>query len=236
MLDNKNFLALKTFSNGICGEVYSINVIFIEKGKEVDSFFANCHPSGEIDKFIELSMSLPEKTTHKNYNSMLNDFSRFYKDSKVSRIISHLSFPSESILFIDMLKKGFITKSEIPLSIFDLSAIPWIGISLQEYCRQNDIEFNQNDNSVSGITKLIAKSYINMLADKNYENDYITMNEATKMFKVSPYTLDKILNKKVPGRYFSSIEAKKFGKFWLISKKSLRYFFRERKCKNEIDK
>lgn len=136
--------SLDAETNGLWGEAFAIAAVVREEGVETASFIGMCPIKGEVNEFVE-NVVLPElhsvPITHNSYEGLLKDFMNFYSlHREDSTCLVHVGLPVEAKLFIDAHEMGFIGDWGAPFPLVDISAIPEIGLSVDDYNKKNGIE------------------------------------------------------------------------------------------------
>lgn len=131
-------------ANGLWGEAFAIAAVVREDGVQTAGFMGMCPIKGEVNEFVE-NIVLPQlkgiPVTHDSYEDLLKDFTNFYKlHREDSTCIVHVALPVESKLFIDAHELGYIGDWGAPFPLVDISAIPEINVSVDEYNKKHNIE------------------------------------------------------------------------------------------------
>ena len=113
-------------TNGLWGQAFAIGaLVYDENGAEVARFVGRCPIKGTVDKWVEENV-LPRITglsvSHKDYDSLLVDFAKFYLANKTDTdIIVHMGVPVESTLLKDMHSRGLIGDWDGPYPLLDIA-------------------------------------------------------------------------------------------------------------------
>jgi len=122
----KKVLSFDAETNGLWGEAFAIGaLVYDENGVEIARFVGRCPIEGTVDKWVETNV-LPQITgipvTHKDYESLLAEFAKFYLANKADTdIIVHMGVPVEAKLLLDMHQYGVIGDWDGPYPLIDLA-------------------------------------------------------------------------------------------------------------------
>jgi len=116
-------------TNGLWGEAFAIGaLVYDENGVEVARFVGRCPIEGEVNEWVEANV-LPQvaglPVTHRDYESLLADFSKFYLEyrKKEADFIVHIGVPVEAKLLLDMRQRGLIGDWDGPYPLLDLAGM-----------------------------------------------------------------------------------------------------------------
>lgn len=115
-------------TNGLWGEAFAIGaILYSEDGAEIARFVGRCPIKGKTNEWVEENV-LPQLTglpvTHKDYDSLLADFSNFYLENKADAdVIVHMGVPVEAKLLLDMRSSGLIGDWDGPYPLIDLAGM-----------------------------------------------------------------------------------------------------------------
>jgi len=142
-------LSIDAETNGLWGQAFSIGAVLIENGKEIKRFVARCPIGGDTNEWVAANV-LPQMAaipvTHTDYNSMLTDFINFYMKNKTdAHVIVHMGVPVEAKLFLDAHSLGILGDWDAPYPLIDISALPEIGTSVDDYNEKNGIDIPSFD-------------------------------------------------------------------------------------------
>jgi hypothetical protein len=132
-------------TNGLWGKAFAIGgvVYDTESGKEITSFLARCPIIEELNSWVGENV-LPQLKnvliTHNSYEELVKAFSKFYMQYKDSDIVVHMGMPVECRVLLDMHTMGFIGDWDAPYPLIDISAIPQISTSVDNYNKTHHIE------------------------------------------------------------------------------------------------
>lgn len=131
-------------TNGLWGEAFSIAAVVMEDGIVAKTFLGRCPIDGEINPWVAKNV-LPKmkniKTNSRSYMDMLKSFSEFYLENKEdAHVIVHVGFPVETKILHGMQRFGFIRDWDAPFPLVDISAIPEIGTSVDNYNKERNLE------------------------------------------------------------------------------------------------
>lgn len=139
------FLSIDAESNGLYGQAFSIAAArYNSNGEETDTFIGRCPIEGKPIEFVAnevLPVMQDVPITHSSYDSLLEDFIKFYKFHRrdTPDVIAHVCVPVEARLFIDAFNKGFIDQFEGPHPLTDIAAYHEIGVSVDTYLMHHNI-------------------------------------------------------------------------------------------------
>ncbi len=138
------YFSVDAETNGLWGEAFAIAVVVRENGITVDEFIGMCPIKGDVNEFVENNV-LPEMksipVTHKDYLDLLKSFMEFYASHREDSLcLVHMGLPVEVKLFLDAHENGFIGDWGAPYPLVDISAIPEINTSVDNYIKENGIE------------------------------------------------------------------------------------------------
>lgn len=141
----KKILSIDAETNGLWGKAFSIAaILYSANGFEKERFIGRCPINGEINEWVEKNV-LPEMIgipeTHDSYESLIRAFCKFYLASKGDDvdIIVHMGLPVEARLFIDAREMGYIGDWDAPYPLIDISALPGIETSVDNYNVRNGL-------------------------------------------------------------------------------------------------
>lgn len=124
----KKIFSFDAETNGLWGEAFSIGaLVFDENGSEIARFVGRLPDEAVTDEWVSENV-LPQLTelpvSHKDYDSLLADFARFYLANKADAdIVVHMGVPVESKLLIDMHARGLIGDWDGPYPLLDVSGL-----------------------------------------------------------------------------------------------------------------
>ncbi len=123
----------------------------MEDGIVTKTFLERCPIDGEVNSWVSENV-LPKmkniKINSHSYTDMLKSFSEFYLENKeYAYIIVHVGFPVETRVLQDMHKFGYILDWDAPFPLTDISTLPEIGTSVDEYNKENGLEVSCNSDS-----------------------------------------------------------------------------------------
>jgi hypothetical protein len=113
-------------TNGPWGQTFAIGaLVYDESGAEMARFVGRCPIQGEVDPWVKDNV-LPQITglpvTHRDYESLLADFAKFYLANKVNAdIVVHMGYIVETKILRDAHDRGFIGDWDGPYPLLDLS-------------------------------------------------------------------------------------------------------------------
>lgn len=120
-------LSIDAETNGLWGQVFAIGAILYENDIEVQRASYRCPIEGEVDPWVRENV-LPRMedmpVTHESYLLMLYNFSAFYLVNKTdAHVITHVAFPVETGLFMEMHNRGYISDWGAPFPLLDISSM-----------------------------------------------------------------------------------------------------------------
>lgn len=137
-------MSIDAETNGLWGRAFALAAVLKDEDGKIKEFKSRCPIEGEINEWVENNV-LPQledmPITRNSYKEMLEAFSKFYLENKDNcTIIVHVGFPVEARVFADMHEFGLIGDWDAPFPLTDISAIPAIGLSVDEYNMRHGIE------------------------------------------------------------------------------------------------
>lgn len=140
----KKIVSIDAETNGLWGNAFSIAAVIADKQGNIEkSFIGRCPIDGTVNNWVAENV-LPQieniPITHESYQELLKDFCEFYLTHKEgAEIIVHMGLPVEAKLFLDAHDLNFIGDWDAPFPLVDISAIPKISTSVDNYCALHNI-------------------------------------------------------------------------------------------------
>lgn len=134
-------LSLDAETNGLWGTAFQIAAVLYDHGTVI-TFNGQCPIECEINPWVKDNV-LPyvDGVMYRSYYLLLKDFMEWYKAHKEDAdVIVHVGLPVEARLFIDAHNYGFIGDWDAPFPLIDISAIPEIGTSVDNYNKKHSIK------------------------------------------------------------------------------------------------